>query len=71
MDIYLDLYMDQETELTTKLSIYDRVGFGGLFNIVWNSTPAKLRFSLPYGVNYSEFRFALNSERPEILTGIA
>jgi hypothetical protein len=32
-------------------SIYDAIGWPGLLNVVWNSTPYPLRFvSLPYGL---------------------
>ncbi len=37
-------------EDTANLSIYDRIGPKGLLYIVWNSTPAHLRWSLPYGL---------------------
>jgi hypothetical protein len=32
-------------------SIYDEIGWAGLLNVVWNSTPYPLRFfALPYGL---------------------
>jgi len=36
---------------TTNTAIYGRIGFLGLFNVVWNSTPIVLKpFTLPYGL---------------------
>jgi hypothetical protein len=38
-------------EKTEKGSIYSRIGWQGLLNIVWNSTPHLSRlFALPYGL---------------------
>ena len=37
--------------LNKRLSIYDRIGFKGLLNVVWNSTPHHLRVAvLPYSL---------------------
>lgn len=38
-------------------SIYDKIGWTGLLNVVWNSMPYPLRFfALPYGLHvYSSF----------------
>ena len=38
-------------------SIYDRIGWAGLFNVVWNSMPYPLRFfALPYALHvYGDF----------------
>ena len=34
-----------------RTSIYDEIGWTGLLNVVWNSTPYPLRFfALPYGL---------------------
>jgi hypothetical protein len=40
-----------------RTSIYDEIGWTGLFNVVWNSTPYPLRFvALPYGLRiYGSF----------------
>ena len=35
-----------------RKSIYDKIGWTGLFNVVWNSMPYPLRFvALPYGLH--------------------
>ena len=39
-----------DPELTKRVSIYDRIGSSGLLDIVWNSTPASLRWGLLYGL---------------------
>ena len=38
-------------------SIYDKIGWTGLFNVVWSSMPYPLRFvALPYGLSiYGDF----------------
>ncbi|MHC4425293.1 MAG: hypothetical protein ACYSYV_04250 [Planctomycetota bacterium] len=40
-----------------RTSIYDEIGWTGLLNVVWNSTPYPLRvFALPYGMHvYGSF----------------
>ena len=40
-----------------RKSIYDKIGWTGLFNVVWNSMPYPLRFiALPYGLRiYGDF----------------
>lgn len=39
------------------ISIYDEIGWAGLLNVVWNSSPRFLRlFTLPYGLRvYGSF----------------
>jgi len=40
-----------------RSSIYDKIGWTGLLNVVWNSMPYPLKFvALPYGLHvYSSF----------------
>ncbi len=40
-----------------RKSIYDKIGWTGLLNVVWNSMPYPLRFvALPYGLRiYGDF----------------
>ena len=40
-----------------RKSIYDKIGWTGLFNVVWNSMPYPLKlFALPYGlIIYGDF----------------
>ena len=40
-----------------RKSIYDKIGWKGLLNVVWNSVPYPLRvFALPYGLSvYGDF----------------
>ena len=37
-------------ELTERMTIYNRIGFKGLLDLVWKSTPLHLRWSIPYGL---------------------
>jgi len=53
-----------------RTSIYDEIGWRGLLNVVWKSTPYPLRlFALPYGLHIYR-NFLKGSSNLEQLLGV-
>jgi len=48
-------------------SIYERVKFKGLLNVVWNSLPLHAKFSLPYGLKVYKEIFSQSTNLEELL----